>query len=37
MEGATDGEIGARLGYVERTVQRRLQLIRRIWEKEGAA
>jgi DNA-directed RNA polymerase specialized sigma24 family protein len=37
MEGETDGEIAARLGYVHRTVQRRLQLIRRIWEKEGAA
>jgi DNA-directed RNA polymerase specialized sigma24 family protein len=35
MEGATDGEIAARLGYVLRTVQRRVQLIRRLWEKEG--
>jgi DNA-directed RNA polymerase specialized sigma24 family protein len=35
MEGATDEEIAARLGYVLRTVQRRVQLIRRLWEKEG--
>jgi DNA-directed RNA polymerase specialized sigma24 family protein len=34
MEGYTVEEIGARLGCVGRTVKRKLQLIRSIWEKE---
>jgi DNA-directed RNA polymerase specialized sigma24 family protein len=34
MEGYTVDEIAAQLGWVPRTVQRRLQLIRRIWEQE---
>jgi DNA-directed RNA polymerase specialized sigma24 family protein len=32
MEGCTNAEIAARLGVVERTVERRLGLIRRLWE-----
>jgi DNA-directed RNA polymerase specialized sigma24 family protein len=35
MEGYTTAEISARLGYVPRTVERKLRLIRQIWEKEG--
>jgi DNA-directed RNA polymerase specialized sigma24 family protein len=35
MEGYTLQDIAARLGCVPRTVQRRLQLIRHIWEREG--
>jgi DNA-directed RNA polymerase specialized sigma24 family protein len=35
MEGYRVAEIAARLGCVPRTVQRRLHLIRRIWEQEG--
>ena len=35
MEGYGLGEIAARLGCVPRTVQRRLRLIRHIWEREG--
>jgi DNA-directed RNA polymerase specialized sigma24 family protein len=34
MEGHGIEEIAARLGCVPRTVQRRLQLIRHVWEKE---
>ena len=34
MEGYTVKEIAARTGLMPRTVQRRLQLIRRIWEQE---
>jgi DNA-directed RNA polymerase specialized sigma24 family protein len=34
MEGYTVDEIAAQLGWVPRTVQRRLQLIRRIWQLE---
>ena len=34
MEGYTVDEIAARLGCVARTVKRKLQLIRSIWEKE---
>jgi DNA-directed RNA polymerase specialized sigma24 family protein len=34
MEGYTVEEIAAQLGRVPRTVKRRLQLIRQIWEKE---
>jgi DNA-directed RNA polymerase specialized sigma24 family protein len=36
MEGYTVEEIAAELGCVPRTVKRRLQLIRRIWEQETA-
>ena len=36
MEGYTDKEIAARLGVARRTVQRRLRLIRQIWEQEAA-
>jgi DNA-directed RNA polymerase specialized sigma24 family protein len=35
MEGYTTAEIAARLGYVPRTVERKLRLIRQVWEKEG--
>jgi DNA-directed RNA polymerase specialized sigma24 family protein len=34
LEGYTVEEIAAQLGLVPRTVQRRLQLIRRVWEQE---
>jgi RNA polymerase sigma factor (sigma-70 family) len=34
MEGHTNEEIAAKLGCVRRTVDRRLRLIRRCWEKE---
>ncbi|MCI0460437.1 MAG: ECF-type sigma factor [Gemmataceae bacterium] len=34
LEGYTIAEIAAQLGLVPRTVQRRLQLIRRLWERE---
>ena len=33
MEGYTTDEIAAKLGCVSRTVERRLRLIRRLWEK----
>jgi DNA-directed RNA polymerase specialized sigma24 family protein len=36
MEGYTTAEIAARLGYVPRTVERKLRLIRQVWEKEGS-
>ncbi len=36
MEGYSNDEIAARLGCVERTVERKLWLIRRIWEGEEA-
>jgi RNA polymerase sigma factor (sigma-70 family) len=36
MEGFTNDEIAAQLGCVRRTVDRRLALIRRIWQKEVA-
>jgi DNA-directed RNA polymerase specialized sigma24 family protein len=35
MEGHSNAEIAARLGVVERTVERRLGLIRKLWEEEG--
>jgi DNA-directed RNA polymerase specialized sigma24 family protein len=35
LEGYTNEEIAARLGVVERTVARRLRLIRRLWAAEG--
>jgi DNA-directed RNA polymerase specialized sigma24 family protein len=35
MEGDTEDEIAAKLGCAPRTVRRRLQLIRSIWEEEG--
>jgi DNA-directed RNA polymerase specialized sigma24 family protein len=34
MEGYENAEIAARLGCAPRTVERRLQLIRQLWEKE---
>jgi RNA polymerase sigma factor (sigma-70 family) len=34
MEGYTIEEIGRELGYVPRTIKRKLQLIRTLWEKE---
>ena len=34
MEGYTVEEIAARLGRVPRTVKRRLQMIRQIWDQE---
>jgi DNA-directed RNA polymerase specialized sigma24 family protein len=36
MEGYTDDEIGRQLGCARRTVQRRLRLIRQLWEREAA-
>jgi DNA-directed RNA polymerase specialized sigma24 family protein len=36
MEGYTNDEIAARLDCAPRTVERKLRLIRRIWEQEGA-
>jgi hypothetical protein len=35
MEGETVEEIAARLGYAARSIKRKLQLIRSIWEQEG--
>jgi DNA-directed RNA polymerase specialized sigma24 family protein len=35
MEGYTSAEIAARLGYVPRTVERKLRLIRQVWQKES--
>jgi DNA-directed RNA polymerase specialized sigma24 family protein len=35
MEGASNAEIAAQLGVVERTVERRLGLIRKLWGEEG--
>ena len=36
LEGYTNDEIASRLGCARRTVARRLDLIRKIWEAEGA-
>lgn len=36
MDGETDVEIAARLGIVERTVRRKMKLIRTMWEEEIA-
>ncbi len=36
MEGFTTEEIAGKLGYVPRTVERKLRLIREIWAKEAA-
>ena len=36
MEGFTNGEIAAKLGCVEGTVERRLRVIRTIWKKSGS-
>jgi DNA-directed RNA polymerase specialized sigma24 family protein len=36
MEGRTNREIAARLGCVERTVERKLRSIRSLWSAEGA-
>jgi DNA-directed RNA polymerase specialized sigma24 family protein len=35
LEGWTNAEIAAELGCVETTVERKLQRIRRLWEREG--
>jgi DNA-binding NarL/FixJ family response regulator len=35
LEGYTNTEISAKLGVVERTVERRLNLIRRIWTQDA--
>ena len=35
MEGYTNDEIAARLGCVRRTVERRLRVIRSLWQQEG--
>jgi hypothetical protein len=35
MEGRTNVEIATRLAIVGRTVERHLQLIRKLWSKEG--
>ena len=35
LDGFTNKEIGARLGLAERTIERRLKLIRRIWTEHG--
>jgi RNA polymerase sigma factor (sigma-70 family) len=37
LEGYTNTEISAKLGVVERTVERRLNLIRRIWAEDAEA
>jgi DNA-directed RNA polymerase specialized sigma24 family protein len=37
MEGHTNHEIAAKLGCAPSTVERRLQLIRQIWEKGAGA
>jgi hypothetical protein len=34
MEGYTTEEIAAKLGYVPRTIERKLRLIRNLWENE---
>jgi DNA-directed RNA polymerase specialized sigma24 family protein len=36
MEGYTNAEIAAKLGRVEGTIERKLRVIRTIWEKEAA-
>jgi DNA-directed RNA polymerase specialized sigma24 family protein len=36
MEGYTNADIAAKLGCIERTVERKLRTIRRIWEEGGA-
>ena len=35
MEGYTNHELAARLGYGVRTVERKLRLIRTLWKEEG--
>jgi DNA-directed RNA polymerase specialized sigma24 family protein len=35
MEGYTVEEIAAKVGYTERSVKRKLRLIRNLWEREG--
>jgi hypothetical protein len=34
MEGYTVEEIAAKLGYAPRSIKRKLQLVRSLWEKE---
>lgn len=34
LEGYTNHEIGEKIGLKEKTVERKLQLIRRMWEQE---
>ncbi len=34
MEGYTNAEIAKKLGYVEKTVERKLKVIRTIWGKD---
>jgi DNA-directed RNA polymerase specialized sigma24 family protein len=36
MEGYTNADIAAKLGCIERTVERKLRTIRRVWEEGGA-
>jgi DNA-directed RNA polymerase specialized sigma24 family protein len=36
MEGHTNAELAARMGVVERTIERRLGLIRQLWSEESA-
>src|SRR5262249_33480359 len=35
MEGYTNEEIAGKLGYVVRSIKRKLKMIRKIWEKES--
>jgi DNA-directed RNA polymerase specialized sigma24 family protein len=37
LEGDTTAQIAAKLGRAPRTIERRLQLIRRTWEQELAS
>jgi DNA-directed RNA polymerase specialized sigma24 family protein len=37
MEGHTNSEIAAGRGCIERTIERKLRTIRRIWEQDGAS
>jgi DNA-directed RNA polymerase specialized sigma24 family protein len=36
MEGCSNSELAARLGCIERTIERKLHTIRRTWEERGA-
>src|SRR5205085_11610217 len=35
MEGYTNGELAARLGCGQRTIERKLRLIRTLWKEDG--